>query len=230
MDAFAYMKIDSDINQVTTMILVCASFFLAVGYLLIFQARQKIKLWHKYEQMTSDYDLLAKLKQDYHAQYYKYQAKPVGQKKLIDQIQYFLTRLSFINPVYLPPLSECYLRKDFNFAYYLGLSYAKTLEKFFTNSSVSIFIALIGASLFRVADLRDIEAFQSVFVSAVFVVFYMGIQVLMNKILVSLQPEVDKVEQMNFDQEFDSIDPFEMFDNFKKPAYLNNETGASSIE
>lgn len=28
---------------------------------------------------------------------------------------------------------------------------------------------------------------------------------------------------MHFDTEFDTIDPFEMLDNFKKPAYLNIE-------
>ena len=37
-------------------------------------------------------------------------------------------RLEFIHPIYLPPLSESFLRKDFNFSSYLGLAYGKTLS------------------------------------------------------------------------------------------------------
>ena len=36
--------------------------------------------------------------------------------QFIDKIKYFNMRLLFIHPIYLPSLSEQFLRKDFNFA------------------------------------------------------------------------------------------------------------------
>lgn len=39
--------------------------------------------------------------------------------QFIDKIKYFNMRLLFIHPIYLPSLSEQFLRKDFNFAKYL---------------------------------------------------------------------------------------------------------------
>ena len=54
-------------------------------------------------------------------------------------------RQTFINPVHMPIMSETYLRRDFNFALYLGYCYGKALSKFFKWSlfSVLIFFGLV---------------------------------------------------------------------------------------
>lgn len=63
--------------------------------------------------------------------------------KFIDKIKYFIMRLQFIHPIYLPSLSEQFLRKDFNFAKYLQLAYGKTLFKFFNTSWLSLLLLLV---------------------------------------------------------------------------------------
>lgn len=61
-------------------------------------------------------------------------------------------RLEFINPIYLPPLKEAFLRKDFNFAKYLSYSYGKTLTTFFNTSWVSIIFLVIFLDLFSLTN------------------------------------------------------------------------------
>jgi hypothetical protein len=58
-------------------------------------------------------------------------------------------RLEFIHPIYLPPLSESFLRKDFNFAAYLGFAYGKTLQGFFNTSWVALLVTMIFSDLYR---------------------------------------------------------------------------------
>ncbi len=65
---------------------------------------------------------------------------------LVDKIRYFVMRLQFIHPIYLPSLSEQFLRKDFNFAKYLGHAYGKTLKAFFNTSWVAFLALLILAN------------------------------------------------------------------------------------
>lgn len=71
----------------------------------------------------------------------------------IEQIKYTVMRLGFINPIYLPPLNECFLRKDFNFAKYLGYAYGKTLTHFFNTTCGSIILLLIVLDLFKLTEL-----------------------------------------------------------------------------
>jgi hypothetical protein len=52
-------------------------------------------------------------------------------------------RLQFIHPIYLPSLSEQYLRKDFNFSHYLTLAYSKTLQNFFNTSWITLLFLFI---------------------------------------------------------------------------------------
>ena len=53
---------------------------------------------------------------------------PKFEKDLIEKIKYFIMRTIFIHPIFLPPLNESFLRKDFNFSKYLAHAYAKTLK------------------------------------------------------------------------------------------------------
>ena len=56
-------------------------------------------------------------------------------------------RLQFLNPIYLPSLTESFLRKDFNFASYLTKVSTKTLEQFFYMNWASLLLALPFISL-----------------------------------------------------------------------------------
>jgi hypothetical protein len=49
---------------------------------------------------------------------------------LIQVLRYFVMRVQFISPVFVPGLKEHQLRVDFNFAEYLARSYATTLNQF----------------------------------------------------------------------------------------------------
>ena len=61
----------------------------------------------------------------------------------IEKIRYFVMRLQFIHPIYLPSLSEQFLRKDFDFASYLCHAYSKTLTHFFNISWLSLLFLLV---------------------------------------------------------------------------------------
>ena len=55
-------------------------------------------------------------------------------------MEYLILRLSFINPMHLPAMTEQYLRKDFHFAMYLGYCYGKILTRFFKWSLHTVLI------------------------------------------------------------------------------------------
>ena len=51
-------------------------------------------------------------------------------KQLNSLLSYFVMRVQFISPVFVPGLKEPSLRPDFNFAEYLARSYGHTLNRF----------------------------------------------------------------------------------------------------
>ena len=82
-----------------------------------------------------------------------------------------ILRLTFINPVHLPAMTECYLRKDFHFAMYLAYGYGKVLKKFFQLSLLALFLLLIlvitANLIFEVVPSMEIQmycAFSVIFV------------------------------------------------------------------
>lgn len=97
---------------------------------------------------------------------------------------------------------------------------------------MTAFILFFLSACIESRKIKEAEDFQSLLVPVVFFLGYFGVSWFLNtKVMVKLQPEVDKVEEMNFEAEFDQVDPFEMFDYFKKPAYLaldNKQDGAAS--
>lgn len=86
-------------------------------------------------------------------------------------LEYLILRLTFINPVHLPAMTECYLRKDFHFAMYLAYAYGKVLKKFFQLSLLALFLLLIlvitANLIFEVVPSMEIQmycAFSVIFV------------------------------------------------------------------
>jgi hypothetical protein len=89
---------------------------------------------------------LNRLKDQYEIIYYNITKRRMEQQfdeVLIEKIKYFIMRLQFIHPIYLPSLSEQYLRKDFDFARYLRLAQGKTLKAFFNTSWLSLLLLLL---------------------------------------------------------------------------------------
>lgn len=86
-------------------------------------------------------------------------------------LEYLILRLTFINPVHLPAMTECYLRKDFHFGMYLAYAYGKVLKKFFQLSLLALFLLLIlvitANLIFEVVPSMEIQmycAFSVIFV------------------------------------------------------------------
>jgi len=56
-------------------------------------------------------------------------------------VEYLVLRLIFINPVALPSMAECFLRKDFHFGMYLGFCFGQVLTRFFKWSLWTLILA-----------------------------------------------------------------------------------------
>ena len=122
-----------------------------VGLILIFTAQVQINVWKKYEKIATNYKDLQRIKDQYETIFYNILKNKSGNSTqfdgtMIEKIRYFVMRLQFIHPIYLPSLSEQFLRKDFNFAKYLGFSYGKTLRNFFNTSWLSLLLLLAIAN------------------------------------------------------------------------------------
>jgi len=105
-----------------------------------------MKAWYGLEIYAHDAAQLEKLHKSYEKIYGKYKAvgsiqvnKLAGIRK---EMEYLVLRLSFINPVNLPVMTESFLRKDFHFAMYLSYCYGKVLTKFFKWSLFSLILLL----------------------------------------------------------------------------------------
>jgi hypothetical protein len=105
-----------------------------------------MKKWYVLEKYAHEKTELDKLFKSYDKIYQKYRS--VGQlqteklTKYQENLEYLILRLIFINPVHLPSMTECYLRKDFHFAMYLAYCYGKVLTKFFKWSLFSLILLL----------------------------------------------------------------------------------------
>ena len=97
------------------------------------------KIYNKHIKLISSKDkpeIAAKLAKNY---------KKLDEIK--DVIEYCIMRLAFINPMHIPAMTECYLRRDFHFAMYLGYCYGKVLLNFFKWSLYTTLI-LFGVVIF----------------------------------------------------------------------------------
>lgn len=90
-------------------------------------------------------------------------------KELIEKLKYFIMRLQFIHPIYLPPLSESFLRKDFNFAQYLAYAYGKTLKNFFNLSWVALLLILVLIDSLRIAYFATTDPNEEILVMPIIV-------------------------------------------------------------
>lgn len=137
-------------------------------------------------------------------------------------------RLGFIYPIYFPPLKESYLRKDFNFAKYLGYSYTQTLNKFFNIEWFTIFLLTIIISLIKLFDI-NLEFWLAtrftLFYPFLFLVIFYSFHLHLQKVERQLYPQINQQsnilpENLNFHKYEDSMHPFAYYDQFPIPPYL----------
>jgi hypothetical protein len=82
-----------------------------LGFALVLMARQKSKQWQETEKIAKCYPELQRIKEQYETVFYNIVRNRAGQPqqfdpKMVEKIKYFIMRLQFIHPIYLPSLSE----------------------------------------------------------------------------------------------------------------------------
>jgi len=105
----------------------------AMGAVVIRKTSTQLREWRNYEKTVLDADYLKGRKLQYEKIFYNISTHggSYTSEKLIKEIEHLVMRLQFLNPIYLPMLTESFLRKDFNFSSYLAKVSAKTLDRFF---------------------------------------------------------------------------------------------------
>ena len=83
------------------------------------------------EENATNGDYLKAKEEQYERLYYQLSRNPNMEipSKLIDEMQHYVQRMHFINPVYLPALTESFLAKDFDFGEYLARMLAETVSE-----------------------------------------------------------------------------------------------------
>eukprot|EP00347_Sterkiella_histriomuscorum_P016480 403353018 len=221
-------------------ILVTLFLWTLLGIILVVAGHRQVKKWDKYEAITQNYPHLEKIKKQYESIYYRDQNVQTGpnfEAGLIDKIKYFIMRLIFIHPIFLPPLSESFLRKDFKFSHYLAHSYSKVLQQFFNTSWVSFLFIIIFVDMTKLIyghEQLTHKDFSSIFLPLFNIlppIFFLGIflSYLVNfkNIERVLYPHIKlsngkylKPEEINFHDNYDIVDPFVLYDNIPQPEYL----------
>lgn len=104
-----------------------------VGIMTLKKAAKQIQMWDEIERIALDVDSLKVKKQQYEKLFYNINTYGYDKipESLIRELEHLMMRLQFVNPIYLPMLTESFLRKDFDFARYLAKVHAKTLDRFF---------------------------------------------------------------------------------------------------
>ena len=157
---------------------------------------------------------------------------------MITKIKYLIMRLQFIHPIYLPSLSEQFLRKDFNFADYLSLAYSKTLESFFNTTWLSLLLLLLlldtSSLLLLTHHLTTdphslLPLLANLAPPALFLCTYLSFRAYFARIESQLHPQIRRddttttyirPEEINFHIKYDVVDPFALYDNIPQPEYL----------
>lgn len=92
-------------------------FWTLMGFYMIKSGIKQIKHWRQIEKLACNYPYLERMKKMYETTYYDNlkhngqngqanQFEPNFESGLIEKVRYFVMRLQFIHPIYLPSLSE----------------------------------------------------------------------------------------------------------------------------
>lgn len=242
---FSFLSVD--VAMISYAIGIFLILFAKLGLIYVCAASKKAKKWSDWEQQAMDMQQLENMKTRYHKLFYQGRKNPEkheymkrmkkyiheihlkkgGPKQVIphefrDQLKYTMMRQDFISPVFIPNVTESYLRKDFNFAEYLGFCYGKTISKMFRISLVNYVLMYVFIVIFK--ELLVIS--KEIFIITLFampVVFWICFSIIaygLHRVKRKLVPSVDTPETMNLHADHDIIDPFEHYDNLMPPPFI----------
>ena len=134
-----------DIEGVTVFMLMSIFLWSLLGIYKIFYLQSELNWYDYYEanfmyrkEVLEEYtDLINKSKEEFFDR---------KDKKRLDylrnQIRYYIFKIDFINPEYLPTVGETYFTEDFPFSEYIGLCFGKTMRKYLQFKLNSYLLAL----------------------------------------------------------------------------------------
>lgn len=128
-----YVDVFDDIIDYQLLILGAAIFtffWLVLGLWLIMAAQSFSKHWYRREKECQDLRNLTHMFQEAQIELEKGEV-PRNLKVIYQQFHYVFMRQLFICPTFIPPVTETYLRTDFNFSEYLSRGLADILNQVF---------------------------------------------------------------------------------------------------
>ena len=118
--------------------------WLVAGAIVLRKAKYQIRRWREIEETATDIAYLKLKEQQYERLYYQKSRNPQLElpTEMIDELQHLIQRMHFINPVYLPALTESFLSKDFDYAEYLSTSYGSAIDEHFKTHFINMISCL----------------------------------------------------------------------------------------
>lgn len=142
-------SIHANIDAIFLGVFVFAFGWMIVGCIVNLVANgTHIQEWKRWESIANDKSQMNKLKREYEDRFHQGSSISESMK---ENLKYIMMRQDFIAPVYVPMITESSLRKDFDFAQYLGRCYALTLRNFFTLKTATYLWIIIMFVLWRVS-------------------------------------------------------------------------------
>jgi hypothetical protein len=124
-------------------------FWLLLGLWLIVAAQAFAKVWMRHEKSCQDLRSLTHVFQEAQIDIVG-GAVPRRLQALYKDFQYAIMRQLFICPTFLPPVSETYLRTDFNLAEYLSRAIADVIHNVFAINWMGYAFLIIAVAVWRV--------------------------------------------------------------------------------
>lgn len=133
-------------------------------------------------------------------------------------MKFLVMRLSFINPIEMPVLSETFLRHDFDFTLYITYALSKKISTLISPWIVTITVLLIFWKILNFLStpigISILYTLPPILIS-ITLIFSFRFQYILSK----LTPSIDHPECINFQPRGD---PFDQFDNYLIPSYLQD--------
>lgn len=145
-----------DYEILTLGVAIFTLFWLLHGLWLILASQGFSKAWYRHEKDCQDLRSLNHLLQDAQIDLGSGQV-PKNLKSLYSSFQYVIMRQLFICPTFLPPVTETYLRVDFNFPEYLSRGLADVLNQVFQINLLGYCFIIILMLTWRFILLADAE-------------------------------------------------------------------------
>lgn len=191
--------------------------------ILLYTCYTELETFYDYESISKDIPKLRELKKFYEEQYTNNKRiHPV----IIEQLQFQQMRQAFINPIELPIMTECFLRRDFNFSMYLGYCITDFLSEIIGFISIRVYFLL--ATLlwaYKLINYLEIEVGSSIFypIPLVCLLILMMCRWHLSSIFKYLVAEVDSPDDIQFQVDLDIRDPFDHINKIPIPPYLHND-------